>query len=203
MKKSILIFSVWTFLCVGLAFLQSCIDECNDGSINYKSVSIAGEIKRINGVELGSYETPYYMVEPYVPQTNGVRYDSFGIDIVNRIEPLAYNTEYDFFNSAYACSPAENYESLENIIVTSSETYIDIYPAGADLTDLISVRDDYQLQGISIPTYLSASELRRANLFFTFNFPPSQSKVHNLTIKYRVFDGREYEVFIPGLKINK
>ena len=140
MKKIFVILSAWTFFYIGLAIIQSC-DPCDDGPFNYQLVSIAGEVKRISGIELlGSYQTAYYTVELYVPQTNGVRYDSIGVDIINRVELLAYDTEADFFNSAIACSPATNFESLENITITSSENYIDIYPAGTDLREIISNR---------------------------------------------------------------
>jgi hypothetical protein len=202
MKKIIVILSTWTFFYIGLALIQSC-DSCDDGPFNYRLVSIAGEVKRINGIELlGSYQTAYYTVGPYVPQTNGLRYDSIGLDILNSVELIAYSEKADFFNSSFACSPATNFESLADMTIISSEDYVDSYPAGTDLSEIMTIREGYQLQGNSIPTYLSNAELREGNLFLTFEFPPSQNSVHDITIMYKLFDGREFEVIIQGLKIN-
>jgi hypothetical protein len=202
MKKVVIIWSTWTFLCIGLAVIQSC-DSCDDGPFNFRLVAIEGEVKKITGIELlGSYQTPYYTFETYITRINGIRYDSIGIDISNTIELLAYDTKANFFNSAFACSPATNYDLLADITIISSEDYIESYPAGSDLKEIMSIRQGYQLQGGYIPTYLSNAELTEGNQFLTFEFPPSQTKTHDITITYKLFDGREFKVLIQELKIN-
>jgi hypothetical protein len=201
MKKTTIVLSIWTFICVGLAIVQSC-DPCDDGPFNFGLASIDAEPKRITGIELlGTYQTAYYTIETYATETNGIRYDSIGIDIFNTIEQIALHTKMDFFNSAFACSPASNYELLADMTITSSQDYIDNYPAGYDLKEIMSIREGYQLEGSYIPTYLSNAELKEGNLFLTFEFPPSQTRTHDITITYRLFDGREFKVLVPGLKI--
>ena len=199
MKKVIVILSTWTFFCIGLAIIQSC-DTCgDDGPYNYRLVSITGEAKRINGIGL----VGEYSVKPFLLSTKETRYDSIGINIINRVESVAFTTKGYFFNSAFACEPVINFERLKDINITSSEDYANLYPAGTDLKEIMSVREGYQVQGMSILTYLSNAELRHGNLFFTFDIPPATTKVHNLTITYKLFDGKEYEVFIQGLTISR
>jgi hypothetical protein len=202
MKKIAIILGTWMFFCFLLAIVQSC-DRCDDGPFNYRLVSINGEVKRITGIELlGSYQTANYIVEEYVGQTNGVRYDSIGIDIFNTVELLAYDNEVDFFESAFACSPVTNFELLADMTIISSSDYTDSYPAGTDLKEIMLIREGYQQQGSNISAYLSNAELTEGNLFLTFEFPPSQNRAHDITITYKLFDGREFEVIIQGLKIN-
>lgn len=201
MKKITIVLSIWTFICVGLAIVQSC-DPCDDGPFNFGLASIDAEPKRITGIELlGTFQTAYYTIETYATETNGIRYDSIGIDIFNTIEQIALHTKMDFFISAFACSPASNYELLADLTITSSQDYIDNYPAGHDLKEIMSIREGYQLEGSYIPTYLSNAELKEGNLFLTFEFPPSQTRTHDITITYKLFDGREFKVLVPGLKI--
>lgn len=184
---------------IGLAIIQSCV--CGD-SYNTRLASISGDAKRIKGTRSIGAGLEYFIVEPYAPRTNGIRYDSIGIDIVNDLEKIAFNMKGNFFNTAFACEPGVTYEPLEGITITSSEDYTHDYAAGTDLSEIMSVGYGYEAPGIPINTYLSNAMLTHWNQFFTFNIPPSANKVHNLTIKYKLFDGREYEVFIEGLRIN-
>jgi hypothetical protein len=201
MKKIVIVLSTWTLLWLGLALVQAC-DPCDYGPYNFGLASIDAEVKRITGIELlGTYQTAYYTIETYATSTKGIRYDSIGIDLFNTIKQIAFDTNIDFLNSAFACSPATNYELLADMTITSSEDYIDNYPAGHDLKEIMSIREGYQLEGSYIPTYLSYAELKEGNLFLTFEFPPSQTRTHNITITYRLFDGREFKILVSGLKI--
>lgn len=202
MKKIIIVLSTWIFFCVGSAITPSC-ESCNEGPFNFKLVSIAADVKKISGIELvGSQQVAYYTTETYVAQTNGIRYDSIGIDLFHTIELLSYDTRINFLNAAFACSPATNYQQLADMQIMSSENYSEGYPAGSDLKELMTIRQGYQLQGRYILAFLSNAELTEENLFFTFEFPPSQTKIHDITITYRLLDGREFNVFVPGLKIS-
>jgi hypothetical protein len=202
MRKIIVVLCVWAVFSIGISVIQSCVG-CGDGPYNYRLVSIAGEAKKVNGMKSNNSPIDYYTVEPYVLDTKGVRYDSIGIEITNSIEPVAFNKRFDVFNTAFACDPAQNFEALENVTITSSEDYANLYPAGTDLGEIISVRAGYQVAGSSISTHLASNpELDYQILFFTFNIPPSSNKVHNLTIKYKIVNGKEYEVLIQGLRIH-
>jgi hypothetical protein len=202
MKKGIVMLSAWTVLCIGVAIFQSC-DTCgDDGPFNYRLASIAGEVKKIDGVRLVGTPQPEYNIKPYLSSRKANHYDSIGIEIIHTVEPAAFTTKGYLFNSAFACDPVISYERLGDINIASSEDYTTAYPAGTDLKEIMSVREGYQVQGITIPTYLSKSQLGDRNLFFTFNIPPSTTKTHNLSIKYRLSDGREYEAFIEGLTIS-
>jgi len=203
MKKVIVILSTWTFFCIGLALFQSCATCGKDGPYNFRLVSIAGEAKRIDEIKLVGSPQSEYNVKPYLSSSKGTRYDSIGIDILNSVESVAFTTKGSFFNSAFACDPAIEFPRLKDINITSSEDYANIYPAGTDLKEIMSVREGYQVQGMPILTYLPYAGLRHGNLFFTFDVPPATSKVHNLTIKYTLLDGKEFEVFIQGLTISK
>ncbi len=201
MKNITIVLSTWTVICIGLAIVQSC-DPCDDGPFKFGLASIDATPKRITGIELlGTNQTAYYTIETYATEPNGIRYDSIGIDIFNTLEQLALHTKMDFFTSAFACSPATNYDLLADMSITSTQDYNDNYPAGRDLKEIMSIREGYRLEGSDIPTYLSNAELKEGNLFLTFEFPPSQTRTHDITITYRLFDGREFKVFVPGLKI--
>lgn len=120
----------------------------------------------------------------------------------NNLELLSLDAKANFFNSAFACDQAVNFNVLEDITITSSADYSSNYPAGTDLKQIMSVREGYSVEGETIQRYLAYARLREQNLFFTFNSPPSDKKVHDVTIKYKLADGREYDVFISGLTIN-
>lgn len=152
--------------------ILSCNTCGDDGPFSYRLASITGEVKKTDRVRLVDTPQPEYDVKPYLSGRKANHYDSIGIEITNTIEPVAVTTAY-LFNSAFACDPVISYERLRDINITSSEDYTATYPAGTDLKEIMSVREGYQAQGISIPTYLSNSQLGERNLFFTFNIPPS------------------------------
>jgi hypothetical protein len=204
MKKTLLILITWTIVSTSLGIFQSC---CNPDPINYRLKSISGHIERIVDIELlGNYQTEYYVTEPYEPSASGIAYDSIGINILNDIETFSINFKGELFNKSFACSPAENYEILADLLITSNQDYNSSFPSETDLKQLMSIRQSfnpYLVKGESIITFLTNAQIGLGGSFITFNSPPDESKIHDLTIKFILKDGREYLTILQGLKINK
>lgn len=201
MKKILLVLTGYAVLYVVLAVLQSC-DGCDDGPINFKLHSISAEVNKITGKQSVS-SIDYFTLGTLLGQSEGTRYDSIGIEITHNFELLSLNNTGKVVGQAFACDPVVNYEILEDITVTSSRNYTDAYPAGADLSGIISVRQGHQVEGLSVSSFLLNSEFYNENIFITFNEAPSESATHNLTITYNLANGRKVETSVPGITINK
>lgn len=196
MKKIGIITGLWVVFHFFMAFLPSCM-VCDDDPIVHRLQSLSAEAKRIEGIEQsGSYQQGYFLVSSYHSDEPGIRYDSLGIEVVNALE-IALNTSSSPFNfgvnSAYACSPVEKYDHLDEVIITSSSDYNSAYPKGSNLMEIMSVRANMAAYG----------RVGYENLFFTFNFPPEEDKLHDIRIRYILNDGREVEATIRGLLIKK
>ncbi len=190
-------------LSTSLGIFQSC---CNPDPINYRLKSVTGGVERIVGVEyLGDYREEYYETEPYAYSVDGIAYDSLGILLINDIETFSSNSKGEVFFNSYACSPAENYEMLADLIIISNHDYTSSFPSGTNLKDLMSIRQGFNsflVAGESILAFLTNGEIV-GNSYITFNVPPDENNIHDLTIKFVLRDGREYSTILQGLKINK
>jgi hypothetical protein len=205
MKKMAVLVCLWAGLHFALALLPSCT-ACNGGPIVFQLHNLTAELKRIEGIELGgSVGAGNYVVSAYNSTEAGIRYDSLGIDLVAAFYAAndSWNAPFTFgMTSAYACSPAEHYEQVQEIIISSSENYNAAYPKGADLQEIMSVRNGYWVSGNSV-SYLIQNGLDYGNNFFTFNFPPDGDKRHDMTIKFILEEGKTVETSIRGLLIKK
>ena len=179
---------------------QSC-HPCRSDSFYLRLRSIQPTLKRITGVERVSY-SPKLIVETFQNDSIGIRYDSLGIDIQNELISINENTSHGISN-LYACKPAEKYDNLQKVIITSSEDYTTGYPKGSNLTEIMLVREGFNADGQKIEPYMLNRSLYFGNYFFTFQTPPSEDKFHDITIKYILTNGREYFSTIENVLIRK
>jgi hypothetical protein len=205
MKKTAIAFGIFLLLNVFLSIFQSC---CHPDPINFRLISLKSEAQRITGITVvsGTQDIGNYEVEPYIPDEKGIRYDSLGIDVTNELmvamNQQQWNSSFGF-PAAYACSPAENYDIVFDVIITSSEDYNSAYPKGANLDEIMQVRYAHMVRGNNIALFMINNQLTYQTVFYTFSFPPSENKTHDITIKYILTDGREYETTVSGILIRK
>ncbi len=197
MKKTFLILAIGTLLYLTLAILPSCNDCKDTKGMNFTLTAIEGVVKKITGIIVSvPYQILYYTVETYEPQPIGIRYDSVGIELTNVFDMYSSVRKASFFNQAFACDPALNFEWINEISIISSEDYTDLFPKGTNLKEIITIRDGYMVNNTYFP------ELSNSAKFLTFDFAPSENRTHNLTIKYILSNGRQIETTVQGLTIN-
>jgi len=204
MKKIGILFIAFILFSLSLSVFQSC---CNPDPINFRLESLHSEAKRIMGITVsGSQNIADFVVETYIPDEKGIRYDSLGIDVSNELI-IAFNKQLWNnnlgFSSAYACSPAENYDIVFDVIITSSEDYNSAYPKGSNLEEMMQVSNAHLVRGNNISVFMINKRLNYHTVFYTFSFPPSENKYHDVTIKYILTDGREYETTVSDILITK
>jgi len=204
MKKFGITIVIFLLLNLSLSVFQSC---CRPDPIYFHLDSLTSTPQRITGITVSeSQNIASYDVETFLPDEKGIRYDSLGIDVMNELITAMNQQEWKAnfgFSSAYACSPAENYDMIFDIIITSSEDYNSAYPKGANLEEIMQVRNAHFVRGNNIALFMVNRQLNYHSVFYTFSFPPSENKTHDITIKYVLTDGREYETTVRGLLIRK
>jgi hypothetical protein len=203
-KKIIITFSVFLLFITSFSIFQSC---CHPDPINFRLISLQSEAQRITGITVsGTQHIGNYEVESYLPDEKGIRYDSLGIDVTNELmvamNQQQWNSHFGF-STVYACSPAENYDIVFDVIITSSEDYNSAYPKGTNLDEIMQVRYAHMVRGNNISAFMINNELNYQTVFYTFSFPPSANKTHDITLKYILTDGREYETTVKGILIRK
>ena len=197
MKKVLFLSILGLSLYLGLALISSC-SKCKEGGMSFSLTSINAQIKKITGFTVPDQNYPkYFTVENYVEQTNGIRYDSVGIELSHAFDVVVINRPFSFISQAYACDPALNYEYIESISVISNEDYDANFPKGTDLMDIITIRNGYQVEG-----YFH-NEVTPEVYFLTFNNLPSTNKTHTFTIKYTLTNGRKFESKTDEITINR
>jgi hypothetical protein len=204
MKKIGITVIIFLLFNLSLSIFQSC---CHPDPIVFRLESLTSEAKRITGIEVsGSQNIGNFIVETYSPNDSGIRYDSLGIDVMNTLITAMMQQEWNSqlgFSTTYACSPAENYDMVFDIIITSSEDYNSAYPKGSNLEEVMLVRNAHMVRGNNVALFMVNRRLNYQSVFYTFSFPPSENKTHDLTIKYVLTDGREYETTVSNILIKK
>ncbi len=187
-----------------LSVFQSC---CNPDPINFRLSSLSSVPERIIGIEVsGSQNIGNFVVETYTPDEKGIRYDSLGINVSNELIIALNNRQWSHhlgFSSAYACSPVENYDVVFDVIITSTEDYNSAYPKGSNLEEVMQVRYAHMVRGNNINLFMINERLNYHTVFYTFSFPPSENKYHDITIKYILTDGHEFETIVSNILITK
>lgn len=185
MSKCFVIFLGGFLAFTSFSVFQSC-NECSDGPIFFSWNAVTMQAKKLTGIELlGNFSAPYYTSEAYIPSDKGIRYDSIGFHLSWELLALSTHSTGSFVSRAFACSPAEKYENLFSIAVTSSEDYSSAFPAGADLAPILVIRKGYSVLGTSIPLFLSTNQITSEPLLLTFAIPPQQLAQHTLVFTYR------------------
>ena len=204
MKRIGISFIVFIMIGLSLSIFQSC---CNPDPINFRLSSLSSAPERITGIEVsGSQNIGNFIVETYIPNQKGIRYDSLGINISNELIIALNNQQRKSnlgFASAYACSPAENYDMVFDVIITSTEDYNNAYPKGSNLEEVMQVRYAHMVRGNNISLFMINKQLNYHTVFYTFSFPPAENKYHDITIKYILTDGREFETTVSNILITK
>jgi len=204
MKKIGITFIIFILFNLFLSLFQSC---CRPEPINFRLNSLNSIPERIIGIEVsGSQNIGNYIVETYVSDNNGIRYDSLGINVSNELIVAFNDQQWNSnlgFSSAYACSPVENYDVVSDVIITSSENYNSAYPKGSNLEEVMQVRYAHMVRGNNIALFMTNNQLNYHTVFYTFSFPPSENKYHDITIKYILNDGREFETTVSNILITK
>lgn len=205
MKRKIgCVFGFFLLFSLSLSVFQSC---CHPDPIVFRLSALSSEAQRITGITAsGTQHIGNYDVEPYIPDDKGIRYDSLGIDVTNVLITAMNQDKLNLnfgFSSAYACSPAMQFDVVFDVIITSSEDYNSAYPKGANLEEVMQVRNAHMVRGNNINQFMINERLTSHTVFYTFSFPPSENKIHDITIKYILSDGREYETTVSGILIRK
>lgn len=179
---------------VGLgAIVESCGSvDCDPAPSRFELVSFSSDWVRITGEEPFNDQVDLYQIESYQPTEDGISYDSLAIRTMNNVRSISQASETIgswFINSAMACTPALEFEPLEDIEIISDADYDASHPAGTDLNDIISIRRDRFKEGLPIPSVISGFQVDTQDLLFTFDSAPTEVSSHNLTITYVMFDG--------------
>jgi hypothetical protein len=181
---------------------ESC-NPCGMDAIYFKTQAISASVGKIIGVDTSGC-CDEYVVEDFIQDTMSIRYDSMLLIVKSDIQ-TAFNEEKINLNfgisSAVACSPAENYDVFKEVRITSDESYSQVYPAGTLLNDMVSVSWDARVLDSKINNILINSSNDYDVLYFKFNVPPDEMRIHKITIEYIFTDGRVLRSVINGLKI--
>ncbi len=188
---------IWPMLYI-VGWLSQACDPCEGGPIRFRLTSTTGMAYRLAGLEQPS--PPSYRVELY-EVGKAVRYDSVGLEVMHELQGVT--ARGSFFSSAYACDPAVDFPCVSSIRITSSQDYQALFPAGSDLSAIITAREGRGVQGLPFNNFLSpfGPSLERA-WFFTFDVPPSGARVHDFTIVYEMADGTEVTTEIRQVTIS-
>ncbi|MBN1186065.1 MAG: hypothetical protein JXB49_27535 [Bacteroidales bacterium] len=204
-RKVLIVVAISIIAQISISIFQSC---CNPDDVTITLQSIQNNLHKIAGIITeGENNIIEYQLETYTPDDRGIRYDSLGIEVANTViisglKEQWYNTIG--FTGLYACEPAYNFDRIYDIEITSSEDYNTSFPKGSDLSRIMSVSWMFSLQKNSIDFFLIGQELTdNDSFFFTFNFPPDENKIHNITINYTLYDNRVYTTTISNLFIKK
>ncbi|MCX2743039.1 hypothetical protein OO013_04140 [Mangrovivirga sp. M17] len=112
-----------------------------------------------------------------------------GLDI--NVNYLADARDYGFFtNTAFACSPAENYsmaDSVKSVIITSNNDFNNEYPAGANLAEIFKMvelgneRIDFSADYLNDAYFLNRLQQDPLTLYITGT--PAIASKHVFTIE--------------------
>lgn len=199
--KAILLFLFFTGF--GL-IMQSCWNHCGDEAISFRTDSIQGNSLHILGIDATTSVQRNYIVEKDTGKLT--RYDSIGFEVLAFSSVISF-TEKSVTNwgvsVACACSPAETYDRIISVKVTSSADYNDQYPAGKNLADILIAGNSYNINMNSISTVLLNNTSAQGNLFYKFIFAPSENRIHNLTFIYTLNNGSKVSTTIKNVYIGK
>ncbi len=201
MKKALIITFIYVLVCFTI-FLPACT-PCGTDGVYFKTMAISGSTVRVTGVDTSGC-CDKYIFEPYIPDSNEIRYDNVLLKVKNEIEVVLNETPIKYqlgISSVKACSPAEDYDVFQEVNVTSDQPYSSVYPAGKLLNNIISVSSDAAIQSSKINNLLINHSNRDSQYFFKFNVAPDSIRVHTITIEYVFTDGRVLRSVIDGLKI--
>lgn len=196
MKKFIVSLAL-VFSLLNLILVNQACNPCRKmDAINLKIHSIRADVKRILGISTttNSYgSSRSYVLDSLQIDTNGVRYDSIGFDVVNGIYTALNEKEISANGLLYACSPAENYDILSNLEIISDNDYNEAYPKGANLKGIMIVRQGYNIEGTNTNSIIG-SGLGYGNYLFTLTYPPSHNRRHTITFRYSISqDQKKFE----------
>lgn len=184
--------------------MQSCRNRCGDEAISFRTDSIQGNSLHILGIDATNSVQRNYIVEKDTGKLT--RYDSIGFEVVSFSSVISF-TEKSGTNwgipLACACSPAETYDRIISVKVTSSSDYNDQYPAGKNLADILMAGNSYNINMNAISTVLLNNTSAQGNLFYKFISAPSDNRVHNLTFTYILNDLSTKSTTIKGIYIGK
>lgn len=189
MKKLVILLAFITLNCA-LLLLQSC---CRQVDRNFTLQSISANPQKLAPSRF----------DKNFDIDKAIRYDSVGIEVINDFKIAISKIKGSWINQSFACGDSENrYEHLDSISIISNEDYNVVYPKGTDLKNIIKARIGRSMEDVDITT-LESRPIYNANIIFTFYEAPSENKIHNITIKYKLKNGNEFQSTVVGLKLNK
>ncbi|MGZ5244363.1 MAG: hypothetical protein ACXWDO_04935 [Bacteroidia bacterium] len=193
MKKILLVVAAWIFITF-IAVLQQSCDKCDPEPINQRLNSLQAELMRMDGSTFS----------PVNANNAGLRYDSLAIHVTHTFTAFMKQEQpvFSFFNTAYACDPAVNYDNIREIVISSSSDYNSEYPKGTNLANITQVRNDFH----SNPETVSSKSnqfLYSNDAYYTFTADPGKDDSHNITIKYILTNGQGYYTTLNNVLIRK
>lgn len=132
-----------------------------------------------------------------IAENDVLRYDSIAI----LIEPLKNRNKSaaSIPGSAFACSPQEYYDRVTDIRIYSDQAYNSNFPAGVDLSSLFSVREFYDVEGISIDEFISYGWLYEG-VYWTFTLleAPDGAGTFDFTFVYSTDRDIDFDVTVTA-----
>ncbi len=205
MKRFINILTLY-IVYFSLGILQACIgDDCGSGgSTNFQTTSFESSLVELTSIEeQGNYGEEFYNYE-FVQLDDTIRYIELGIVINPLIDQIAQRiNRSNIFNCSYACSPAFFYENITDINVETLNDYNPSFPSGANINEIILVRQSFKAAGLSIESFLNFGSGRESkyDFFFRLSQPPSDTLQLTLNISITIEDERTYETKIDSIVI--
>ena len=194
-----------------ILIVQACESRIDCGEIRDHLNAIDGSPQRIISIHNAEDTTlATISVQALESNSTGIRYDSLAIKIDHDLI-VAYNiikTNFDLgINNSYACSPVFDYDYINEVILTSNQDYNSSYPSGTNIIDNLNVQEgyfhDFGAYGEEVLDFINLNPVSHYPFYFTFIFPPDEDKIHDLTVKYVLEDGRELETTIANVLLKK
>lgn len=183
---------------MGFMILNSCINECNDGPFVFTTDSISVDLLQINGISNG-YRDYYTTQNINNTDTATIRYDSLIIGF-NSVQKLVQENQY-FQGALYACSPAEKYDKITNIEITSDHDYNTLFPKGSNLVSLFNIHDGLETKGTGLINSVINGLYFSQNIYLKLNLAPLKKDFHRFTFKFTLDNNKVITLSLPVIYV--
>lgn len=197
-------YKVLFLLLLGNAILfisQACRDKCKGGTGYFKTYSIPGKVVTIVGID--STEDKYYNNYRFKDYEGlQTRYDSVGFHFKSWTS-MAKHFEGGGHTSAYACSPVIDGERIFSLKITSNQNYNSAFPAGRDLSQLMTASDGLNVRARSVGEAMNSARPDGNSFLLKFMAGPDENLSHDLTFTFELSRGKILVSKIMNVLIKK
>lgn len=179
-----------------LLMVQSCI-PCgkNVYRTEMKMNGITALAGRITATAVNSNGTATYKIDT-LKSGSHIRYDSLYFLIGHQLEIIAFQPiEPQGGNSAYACKPNIDYifPAVSELSVVSDQDYMDGFPKGANLKNLLTLKDRMDYDKVFDATEFGAR--------FRLDHAPKKPGKHTFTVTYKIREGGEFTAVLKDINL--